>query len=85
MQQLEDFFITRTNYKKFFSYNTTKKFAVDKYVDLAVAKITDQLNISFKKKELAVFVYLYIQCHVFIFQLYFDLHRIRIIGISPFE
>lgn len=29
----------------------TKKFAVDKYVDLAVAKITDKLNISFKKKN----------------------------------
>lgn len=63
----------------------TKKFTVDKYMDLAVAKIMDKLNISFKKKKSAVFVCLYIQCNVFIFHLYFGLHRIRIIGISPFE
>lgn len=40
------FFITRTNCNYFCSYNMTKKFAVDKYVDLAVAKITDKSNIS---------------------------------------
>lgn len=38
----------------------TKKFTVGKYMDLAVAKITDKLNISLKKKNqqyLSAFIY----------------------------
>lgn len=37
----------------------TKKFTVDKYMDLAVAKITDKLNISLKKKISSICLPLY--------------------------
>lgn len=52
----------------------TTTFTGDKYVDLAVAKITD-----------ICLPFYILHCNVFIFQLYFDLHRIRMNGIRPFE